>query len=68
MKVERGVRQGFKPMVKSKETGLGGIVGEFVVPKRRTYEDRSMKRHDVMSRLSSEYTNCSGSRAREDEV
>jgi hypothetical protein len=54
--------------MKRKETTPGGSAGESVVPERSTDEDRSVKRHDIRSRVSSEDTRSSGSRVREDEV
>jgi hypothetical protein len=54
--------------MKRKETTLGGCVGDSVVPERSTKGDRSSKRHNIRSRVSSEDTRSSGSRVREDEV
>jgi hypothetical protein len=42
--------------MKRKETTLGGCVGESVVPERSTEGDRSSKRHNIRSRVSSEDT------------
>jgi hypothetical protein len=54
--------------MKRKETAPGGSAEESVVPKRSTNEDRLVKRHEMMSRVSSEDTRSSGNRVQEDEV
>jgi hypothetical protein len=54
--------------MKRKETKLGGCAGESVVLERITKGDRSSKRCDIRSRVSSDDTRRSGSRFKEDEV
>jgi hypothetical protein len=67
-KIARGERRGVRPRMKRKETIIGGCAGKSALLERSTKGDRSSKRRDVRSRVSSEDTWSSGSRVKEDEV